>query len=322
MMSFKSNSEFQDLRDEVTPREAYIRRRSLISGGALGMLSWWAGWPQARAAGAIGKLKSKANAEFVKVERLPTKSELAFGYNNFYEFSLDKTDVAENSKKWKIDSWKLEVGGLVKKPRTLNLADLTTAFELEERIYRFRCVEAWSMVLPWIGFPLAKLVESVEPTAEAKYLKFTSYNNQKDMPNVRTLGNYPWPYTEGLTIAEARNPLALLAVGMYGENLRNQNGAPVRLVVPWKYGFKSIKSLVKIEFVKERPRGLWEDLASKEYGFYANVNPKVDHPRWTQSSEKVIDGGFLPKRVPTLMFNGYEKYVSQLYAGLDLTKNY
>lgn len=318
MWSYKKNPEFQEHR--ITPRWAYMRRRSLIQGGALGMLSWWAQWPFA----ADSKLKFKKNSDYAGVElpRVLTKQELTQSYNNFYEFSLDKDGVVPKVKNWKIDSWKLEVGGLCKKPRTLSLADLTAAFELEERVYRFRCVEAWSMVVPWVGFPLAKLLESVEPNADAKFVKFTSLADKAAMPGIAELGNYPWPYTEGLRLDEARNSLAMLVVGAYGEPLPKQNGAPVRLIVPWKYGFKSAKSLVKIELVKDQPKGLWEVLAPKEYGFYANVNPKVDHPRWSQASERVLDGGFFPKRIPSLPFNGYEKQVASLYAGLDLTKNY
>ena len=318
MWRYKANPEFQS--QVVTPKWAYLNRRQLIQGGALGMLAWWAGWPLA----AEKKLKYKMNSEFSKVDPPRTLSgkSNATDYNNFYEFSLDKTDVAENAKNWKIDSWKLEVTGHVKKPRTLTLADLTSAFDLEERIYRFRCVEAWSLVLPWIGFPLAKLLESVQPTSQAKFVKFTSLADKKAMPNIEKLSNYTWPYVEGLTIEEAKNPLSLIAVGLYDEPLLKQNGAPVRLVVPWKYGFKSIKSIVKIELVDEQPKGLWQALAPNEYGFYANVNPKVDHPRWSQASERVVDGSFFPKRIPTLMFNGYEKYVAGLYKGLDLKKNY
>lgn len=318
MFTFKKNLEFQELDGAVTPRWAYIKRRTLIQGSMAGLLGYWAQWPFAQ-----GGLKFKSNGEFGNVEtpHKKTDKKLALNYNNFYEFSLEKEEVAKKVGSWKIDSWKLEVGGLVKKPRTLNLNELTTAFELEERLYRFRCVEAWSMVIPWIGFPLSKLIDAVEPKPEAQYVKFTTATD-KAMPGIKDLSNYPWPYTEGLTLAEAKNPLSLLVVGHYGEPLAKQSGAPIRLIVPWKYGFKSAKSLVKIEFVKERPVGLWEQLASSEYGFYANVNPKVDHPRWTQASEKVIDGSFFPKRIPTLMYNGYEKYVASLYAGLDLKKNY
>lgn len=313
---YKKNSEFSEM---ITPKWAYLNRRQLIQGGVLGLLGWWAQWPWAES-----KLKFKTHPDFSKVESpyKLTKKEVAGSYNNFYEFTLEKGDVVKQAAKWKIDSWKLEVGGLVKKPRTLKLDDLYSAFPLEERTYRFRCVEAWSMVLPWVGFSLAALIDSVEPKPEAKYVKFTSLADKSVMPNVKFMTNYPWPYTEGLTLEEAKNPLTMMAVGIYGEALPKQHGAPVRLVVPWKYGFKSIKSVVKIELVKEQPKSLWEQLAPDEYGFYANVNPKVDHPRWTQASERVIDGAFFPKRIPTQMFNGYEKYVAKMYAGLDLKKNY
>lgn len=316
MWSYKKNLEF-DL--PVTPRWAYLRRRDLIKGSALGMLAYWSRWLSA-----AGKLKFKANGEFQKVEApyKVTDKKLFLNYNNFYEFSLEKDEVVKKVADWKIDSWKLEVGGLVKKPRTLSLVDLTSAFELEERVYRFRCVEAWSMVVPWIGFPLSRLLESVEPKPEAKYVRFTTLADPAQMPGVKELGGYPWPYVEGLTLAEAKNPLTLMVVGAYGEPLAKQNGAPIRLIAPWKYGFKSAKSLVKVELVSERPVGLWEKLAPIEYGFYANVNPGVAHPRWSQASEKVIDGSFFPKRIPTKMYNGYEKYVASLYAGLDLKKNY
>jgi len=318
-MHYKKNSEFQELAGEITPAWAYLKRRTLIQGGALSMLGWWSQWPFAQE-----KLKFKANPEFASIEapRVLTKKDLALSYNNFYEFSLEKDEVKAKSKDWKIDSWKLEVTGLCKKPRTLNLADLTKAFDLEERIYRFRCVEAWSMVVPWIGFPLSKLLDSVEPNPDAKFVKFQTLADPKVMPGIKELNNYPWPYTEGLRMDEAKNPLAMMVVGAYGEALAKQNGAPIRLIVPWKYGFKSVKSVVKIELVKDQPKTLWEQLAPKEYGFYANVNPKVDHPRWTQASERVIDGGFFPKRIPTLPFNGYEKQVASLYAGMDLTKQY
>lgn len=318
-MTYKKNLEFQELKNQITPPWAYMRRRDLIRGSALGMLAYWAQWPFAQE-----KLKFKTNPDFAKLDApyKTTDKKLALNYNNFYEFSLEKEEVAKKVGSWKIDSWKMEVTGLVNKPRTLNLKDLTTAFELEERIYRFRCVEAWSMVIPWIGFPLNKLIDSVEPKPEAKFVKFTTLADKAQMPGIAKMASYPWPYTEGLTIEEARNPLTLMVVGHYGEPLAKQSGAPIRLIIPWKYGFKSAKSIVKIEFLKDRPVGLWEEVAPSEYGFYANVNPKVDHPRWTQASEKVIDGSFFPKRIPTLMYNGYEKYVASLYTGLDLKKNY
>ena len=318
MLQFKRNPEFDV--PGLTPRNVFVNRRQILKGGAISALGLMA----ARAWARDLVPKPKANATFAKVEapREVTRKDLALHYNNFYEFSLEKNDVAENAKDWKIDQWSLEIGGLVDKPRVLKLKDLTTAFPLEERTYRFRCVEAWSMVLPWAGFPLAALLDAVKPKASAKYIKFTSLADPKVMPNIKAKPEFAWPYVEGLTLAEARNPLSFMAVGLYGEALENQNGAPIRLVVPWKYGFKSIKSIVKIELVAERPVSLWERLASHEYSFYANVNPKVDHPRWTQASEKVIDGRMFPKRIPTLMFNGYESYVAKLYDGLDLVKNF
>lgn len=318
MLKFKPNPEFAVPATSITPQWAFRNRRAFLRGGAAGALAW-----ASRGAWA-GPLKHQTNQAFTKIEapRELTKKNLALSYNNFYEFSLDKGDVAPRAKDWTINSWSLEVGGLVKKPRVLKLADLTTAFPLEERTYRHRCVEAWSMVLPWTGFSLATLLDSVEPKADARYVKFTSLADPVAMPNIKARPEFGWPYVEGLRLDEARNPLTFLAVGLYGESLEKQNGAPIRLVVPWKYGFKGIKSIVKIELIKERPVGLWEHLASGEYSFYANVNPKVDHPRWSQASERVIDGKLFPKRIPTLMFNGYESYVAKLYDGLDLKKNF
>lgn len=291
----------------------------MLRAGAAGVLGWWG-----KSAWAASQLKFKGNSDFKGIEspRALTKRDLALSYNNFYEFSLEKSDVKDLSKNWAIKNWQLEVTGLVERPRKLDLAALTGEFPLEERNYRFRCVEAWSMVLPWVGFPLGALLDSVKPKSDAKYVKFVSCGDDRVMPNIKKQPEYPWPYTEGLRLDEAKNPLSFLAVGLYGEGLAPQNGAPVRLVVPWKYGFKNIKSLVRIELVKDQPVGLWEERAPKEYGFYANVNPKVDHPRWSQASERVVDGSLFPKRIPTLMFNGYEKYVAALYAGLDLRKNY
>jgi sulfoxide reductase catalytic subunit YedY len=223
---------------------------------------------------------------------------------------------------WKTRPWSIEIGGLCTNPRKLDVDQLIHLLgPLERRNYRHRCVEAWSMVIPWDGFPLAKLVDLVQPKPEAKYVKFTSFFDPANCPAHR--GNdFPWPYTEGLTLSEAINELPFIAVGLYGKPLRNQNGAPLRLVVPWKYAFKSAKSLAKIEFVAEQPKIFWNQLAPNEYGFYANVNPNVDHPRWSQKSERVIGAGFFAGKQPTLMFNGYEKQVAYLYAGTDLRKNF
>jgi sulfoxide reductase catalytic subunit YedY len=239
-------------------------------------------------------------------------------YNNYYEFSTDKAAVAGLAAAYPTSPWEVAVGGMVNNPKIYSIDDLHK-FEIEERIYRLRCVEAWSMVIPWMGFPLNKLLKDVEPKAEAKYVRFETTNDPEGMPGIRKYPFYQWPYVEGLRIDEAMNDLTLLATGLYGKDLLAQNGAPIRLVVPWKYGFKSIKSIVKIDLVEEMPISLWMDAAPHEYGFYANVNPQVNHPRWTQSNERRI-GEF--GRRDTLMFNGYEEEVAYLYAGMDLTKHY
>jgi len=256
------------------------------------------------------------------VDRPVTDEKYATSYNNFYEFSLDKDEVKKKVEAWTVGPWKMEVSGLCANPKTWELPELTKMMGTEERIYRFRCVEAWSMVVPWTGFQLSKLIDLARPKPEAKYVRMTSFMDKAAMPNITRQPQYPWPYTEGLTLAEARHPLTLLATGLYGKPLPRQNGAPIRLVVPWKYGFKSIKSIVKLEFTSTEPKTLWNELAPAEYGFYANVNPGVDHPRWSQASERTLDGSFFPKKIPTLMFNGYEKEVASLYTGLDLKKFY
>jgi len=239
-------------------------------------------------------------------------------YNNYYEFSTDKSAVARLSEGYPTSPWEVQVGGLVNNPKTFSIDDLKT-FGNEERIYRLRCVEAWSMVIPWNGFPLSKLLEVVEPKTEAKFVRFETINDPDGMPGIRGNPWYQWPYIEGLRIDEAMNNLTLLATGLYGKDMLPQNGAPVRLVVPWKYGFKSIKSIVKIDLVDAMPFSLWMATAPNEYGFFANVNPLVDHPRWSQGSERRI-GEF--GRRETLMFNGYEEEVADLYAGMDLVVNY
>jgi sulfoxide reductase catalytic subunit YedY len=243
-------------------------------------------------------------------------------YNNFYEFGTDKSDPAANAGKLKTRPWTVTVEGAVAKPQVLDIEQLLKLAPLEERIYRLRCVEGWSMVIPWIGFSLSELIKRVEPTGNAKYVEFVTLADPKQMPFVgsRVLD---WPYVEGLRMDEALHPLTMLVFGMYGEVLPNQNGAPLRLAVPWKYGFKSGKSIVKIRFVEQQPRTAWVKSAAQEYGFYSNVNPNVDHPRWSQATERRIgEGGLFAKKRPTLMFNGYETQVGQLYAGMDLKKNY
>jgi sulfoxide reductase catalytic subunit YedY len=239
-------------------------------------------------------------------------------YNNFYEFGADKADPGENAHTLTTRPWTVEIGGEFAKPQTIDIDTLIGWFPLEERIYRMRCVEAWSMVIPWIGFPLGRLIERVEPSPRAKYVAFTSLLRPEEMPGQKR-AILDWPYREGLRLDEAMNPLALLAVGLYGRVLPNQNGAPLRLVVPWKYGFKGIKSIVKIHLTAEEPLTTWNVMAAQEYGFYANVNPEVDHPRWSQATERRI-GEFRKRK--TLMFNGYAEQVAAMYQGMDLRKNF
>jgi sulfoxide reductase catalytic subunit YedY len=243
-------------------------------------------------------------------------------YNNFYEFGAGKEDPSENAGSLRTRPWTIAVDGEVGKPQTIDLDRLLGWFTLEDRVYRMRCVEAWSMVVPWVGFPLGELLKRVEPTSNAKYVAFTTLLDPTQMPEQRS-DLLPWPYVEGLRLDEAMHPLTILATGLYGKALPNQNGAPLRLVVPWKYGFKGIKSIVRISLVREQPRTTWNVAAPDEYGFYANVNPAVDHPRWSQATERRIgEDGLFAKRRPTLMFNGYEAQVGQLYAGMDLKKFY
>ena len=245
-------------------------------------------------------------------------------YNNFYEFGYDKGDPAANSGVLKPHPWKVKIAGEANKTGTFDLEDLLKGIDLEERIYRLRCVEAWSMVIPWIGFPLASLLKRFEPNSNARYVAFTTLKDPKQMPAQKSaFSSIDWPYIEGLRMDEAMHPLTILAVGLYGRTLPNQNGAPLRLVVPWKYGFKSIKSIVKIEFTEKQPDTTWNLSAPREYGFYANVNPKVDHPRWSQASERRLPSGlFSPNIIDTQMFNGYADQVASLYKGMDLKKYY
>ena len=264
------------------------------------------------------KLAAKSNPAYVVMDK-PTPFKDASTYNNFYEFGTDKSDPARTAGTLKTRPWTITIEGEVKKPMTLDIDSLLKLAPLEERIYRLRCVEGWSMVIPWIGFSLAELIKKVEPTGNAKYVEFVTLADKKQMPglNDRVL---QWPYTEGLRIDEANHPLTLLTVGMYGEVLPNQSGAPVRIVVPWKYGFKSAKSIVKIRFLKEQPKTAWNLAAPQEYGFYSNVNPDVDHPRWSQATERRIgEDSFFARKRKTLMFNGYNE-VASLYTGMDLKK--
>jgi sulfoxide reductase catalytic subunit YedY len=305
----------------VTPESQYYRRREFLRAFGLGLAgTLLPTLGQAATSGFPDSLNGAYKLEGGKLTALDQVT----GYNNFYEWGLSKDEPAQLANKgWKTEPWTLEIGGLCAKPAKFEVNDLVKAMGgIEQRNYRHRCVEAWSMVVPWDGFPLAKLVALAEPKPEAKFVQFTSFLDPKSCPAQRTTLRFSWPYTEGLTLAEANNPLAFLATGLYGKPLLNQNGSPIRLVAPWKYGFKGAKSLVKIDFVADQPKTLWNTMAPGEYGFYANVNPEVDHPRWSQKSERVIGGGLFSGKQKTLKFNGYEKEVAALYAGLDLRKNY
>jgi sulfoxide reductase catalytic subunit YedY len=314
---------------EITPRSIYEGRRDLLklmAGGAAGAaLAGWASREAMAETSGPGKLAKlpggkSAVAGAMSTEKVSDYKD-ATTYNNYYEFGTDKADPAKNAGTLKTHPWTVEVEGLVKKPGKYGIEDLIKMSAQEERIYRLRCVEGWSMVIPWVGYSLAELIKRVEPQSNAKYVEFVTLDDPKTMPFVgsRILD---WPYAEGLRMDEAMHPLTLLAFGMYGEVLPNQNGAPVRIVVPWKYGFKSAKSIVKIRFVEKEPSTAWNKSAANEYGFYSNVNPNVDHPRWSQATERRIGdgGGLFAKRRKTEMFNGYEAQVGQLYAGMDLKK--
>jgi methionine sulfoxide reductase catalytic subunit len=312
---------------EITPQGIYAeRRRWLAQAGAAGLLA--AGLAPASAQAVAvprpGKLAALPGArsavpEAVTTEKLTSYTDVTT-YNNFYEFGTDKSDPARLAHTLKTRPWTVAIEGEVKKPQTLDIEALLKLAPMEERIYRLRCVEGWSMVIPWVGYSLAELIRRVEPTGNAKYVQFVTLADRAQMPGLRS-SVLEWPYVEGLRMDEAMHPLTLLAFGLYGEVMPNQNGAPLRLVVPWKYGFKSGKSIVRIRFVEKQPKTSWEVAAPHEYGFYSNVNPRVDHARWSQATERRIgeDGLFARKR-PTLMFNGYEAQVGQLYAGMDLRR--
>ncbi len=315
---------------DITPRAVYERRREFIQALALAGGAAMAGWAgrdalaQAASAPRPGKLAGlstvRNTAAGGSVMEKPTPYDDVTGYNNFYEFGTDKSDPARQARTLKPRPWTVSVEGEVKRPKVYDIDELLKLGAQEERTYRLRCVEGWSMVIPWVGYSLAELVKRVEPTGNAKYVEFTTLADKSQMPGLssRVLD---WPYVEGLRLDEAMNPLALLSFGLYGEVLPNQNGAPVRLVVPWKYGFKSGKSIVKIRFTEKQPQTSWSKANPEEYGFFSNVNPHVDHPRWSQAAERRIgEGGLFAKKRPTLMFNGYEAQVGQLYAGMDLKK--
>ena len=299
---------------EITPERVYLRRRELMAGGAA--LAALGAARVARADDPALPPVKKSGWTVTGEAQTPFKD--VSGYNNFYEFGTDKGDPAENAHTLKVRPWTVSFEGEIKKPKTIDVDTLLKQFPLEERVYRLRCVEAWSMVIPWVGFPLGALLKQLEPTSKAKYVAFTTLLAPDQMPGQRR-GVLDWPYVEGLRIDEAMHPLTLFAVGLYGKALPRQNGAPLRLVVPWKYGFKSIKSIVKVRLVEQQPPTSWNLSAPSEYGFYSNVNPDVDHPRWSQARERRI-GEFLKRK--TLPFNGYANEVASLYAGMDLKKNY
>ena len=304
---------------EITPQPVWVRRRQLLGAAAAAGLIGGAGNVGAQTA-PRPKLTAKAGG-FSTMER-PTPPNLATNYCNFYEFGTEKDDPARHApQQLKTRPWTVAVEGEVRRARQFDIDELLKLAPLEERVYRLRCVEAWSAVIPWVGFPLAELIRRVEPTGNAKFVEFTTLADPKQMPGLRS-AVIEWPYVEGLRLDEAMHPLTLLVFGMYGEVLPNQNGAPVRVVIPWKYGFKSAKSIVRIRFVERQPLNSWQKTAPREYGFYSNVNPSVDHPRWSQASERRLgEDGLFAKRRPTLMFNGYGDQVASLYAGMDLAKS-
>jgi sulfoxide reductase catalytic subunit YedY len=314
------------LSSEITPQEQYLNRRRFLQGAAAGaaMLAM----PGIDIGSKLLADNPPQKLQFSKWPGSTSEKQTPLNdithYNNYYEFSTDKNGPAGMAKDFRTRPWTVKVEGLVNKPKTFDIDDILKQNPLEERVYRHRCVEAWSMVIPWVGFPLANFLKQVEPNSKAKFVEFTTLLDTKQMPGERS-DVLEWPYVEGLRLDEAMNPLALLAVGLYGQVLPNQDGAPIRLVVPWKYGFKSIKAIVKIKLVDKQPVNTWYRSAPSEYGFYSNVNPSRDHPRWSQKTERRLDGaGFLGsgRRIPTQMFNGYGDQVASLYSGMDLIKNY
>ena len=309
---------------DITPESVFLNRRDLIkasTGGAAAAL----GLSAARSglASEPTELSFKSDTEDALLAELTPYDDVT-SYNNFYEFGTDKSDPVQHAHAMTTDPWSIKIGGLVNQPGELHLEDILRGFDLEERIYRFRCVEAWSMVVPWVGFPLAELLQRFDPKPEARFVEFKTLYRRSEMRGTRSFTSIiDWPYREGLRMDEAMHPLTLMTVGLYGKTLPNQNGAPLRLIVPWKYGFKSIKSVVEINVTAEQPKTSWQTLQPSEYGFYANVNPEVDHPRWSQRFERRLPSSiFNPNRVPTLPFNGYEEQVASLYAGMDLRKLY
>ncbi|MDJ0939360.1 MAG: protein-methionine-sulfoxide reductase catalytic subunit MsrP [Woeseiaceae bacterium] len=311
---------------EITSKANYMNRRQFMEAGLkAGAIAGSAGFAGSALAAVVpeerrGKIPDIVDSEF-STDEAPNSYDDITTYNNFYEFGTGKGDPVRNAQDFEPRPWTITVEGHAAKTGTFDFDDFIKPHTVEERIYRMRCVEAWSMVIPWVGIPLADIIKRLEPTSKARYVAFETLNDRKQMPGLRSRV-LDWPYREGLTMEEATNPLTIMAVGLYGETLPNQNGAPLRLVVPWKYGFKGIKSIVKISFVEKQPPTSWNMSAPHEYGFYANVNPEVNHPRWSQARERRIGQGVFAPKQPTLMFNGYEEYVADLYKDLDLRRNY
>jgi sulfoxide reductase catalytic subunit YedY len=308
---------------EITPRSEFFNRRNFVTGAAaLGVgalaLKQVPGLWHPEAVHADQKLDAVPSKYTVPDAQTPFAKATTF--NNYYEFGTDKSEPAKNAHTLHTRPWTVQVSGLVKKPQTIDIDTIMKYRPIENRVYRHRCVEAWSMVIPWDGYSLSEFISAMEPLPSAKFVQFISDDSAKDMPD--KADGYNWPYSEGLRMDEAMNPLCLLTFGCYGEVLPNQNGAPIRIVSPWKYGFKNGKAIVKIVFTDKQPRTLWNEISATEYGFYSNVNPTVDHPRWSQAHERRIDASAFPKTIPTLMFNGYADQVAGMYAGMDLKKYY
>jgi methionine sulfoxide reductase catalytic subunit len=308
---------------EITPKDSFLNRRDFLTGAAvLGAgalaLKQVPGLVHPEAVHAEQKLATVPSNYTVPDAQTPFSK--ATTYNNFYEFGTDKSDPARNAKTLHTRPWTVEVSGLVKKKQTIDIDTIMRYRPLEDRVYRHRCVEAWSMVIPWVGYSFKEFISAMDPLPSAKFVQFLSDSSSKDMPDKPS--GYDWPYSEGLRMDEAMNPLCLLTFGCYGEVLPNQNGAPIRIVSPWKYGFKNAKSIVKIVFTDKQPHTLWNEISSNEYGFYSNVNSQVDHPRWSQAHERRIDSNAFPKTIPTQMFNGYGDQVASMYSGMDLKKYY
>jgi methionine sulfoxide reductase catalytic subunit len=304
---------------DITPYDRYLSRRALLAGGlGLAAIQGMGGFARTAFGQSTAALTYVRNTA-LSVTEPPTSYKDISTYNNYYEFGTDKSDPSQNAQNFRTRPWNVTIGGEAEVTGTFSLEDILKPHPLEERVYRMRCVEAWSMVVPWVGFPLGDLLKRFKPTSKAKFVEFKTLYDPKQMPGQRT-SVLEWPYVEGLRIDEAMHPLTLMTVGLYGKVLPNQDGAPLRLIVPWKYGFKGIKAIVSINFVETAPRTTWEAAASNEYGFFANVNPNVDHPRWSQATERRIGAGPFGRRQPTLPFNGYAAQVANLYTGMDLRK--